>query len=129
MSNTMGNTSRGTFIQENTTINPFRLVIHGTDDQEVVAGVSTGVPIIGVSDESASATAGEEVGVVMLGVAKLSILAASTKGDAITGTTAGKGLTTTTQNNYCVGYLLETTTVASQIAKVMVSPFLYPTVT
>ena len=128
MTNVMGNTSRGTFIQEDTTLAKYRLAIHGTDDQEVVAGVSTTVPIIGVTTESANETANDPVDVVMLGVAKLTVLAASTKGDAMTGTTAGKGLTTTTKGNYCVGYLLETTTAANQVAKVMVSPFLYPTI-
>lgn len=128
MSNTMGLTARGTFIQENTTVNKYRLVKHGTADQEVVAAAGTNAVIIGVSDESADATAGNPVNVVMLGVAKLVIASASTKGGAITGTTGGKGLVTTTQNNYCVGWLLETTTASDQVAKVMVSPFLYPTV-
>jgi len=124
MSNTMG--QHGTFIQENTTLNPYRLAIHGTADQEVVAGTSTNAYIVGVTDESADATAGNPVGVVLYGVAKLVIASATTKGAAITGTTGGKGLATTTKGNYCVGYLLETTTANDQVAKVLVNPFLYP---
>lgn len=129
MTNVMGSTVRGTFIQEDTTVLKYRGVIHGTDDQEVVAGVSTTAPFIGVTDESAEETtgvAGDPVGVIMLGVAKMVIASASTKGGAITGTTAGKGLVTTTKGNYCVGWLLETTTASNQVAKVLVAPFLYP---
>jgi len=128
MSNTFGNPSVGTFIQEDATVNPYRLVKHGTDDQEVVAAAGTNALIVGVADETADATAGNAVGVVVQGVAKLCIASASTKGGAITGTTGGKGLVTTTQNQYCVGWLLETTTASNQVAKVLVSPFLYPTV-
>ena len=132
MTNVMGITSRGTFIQENTTVLKYRGVKHGTDDQEVVANVSTADPYIGITDESAEETtgvAGDPVTVIMGGVAKMTIASATTKGAAITGTTAGAGLATTTQNQYCVGWLLETTTVSAQVAKVFVAPFLYPTVT
>ncbi len=126
MTNIMKNP--GTFIQEDTTINPYRAVKHGTNDQEVVAAVDASVAIIGLSDESASATADEEVSVWIAGIAKMTIASASTKGGAITGTTAGAGLITNTKGNFCVGWLLETTTVSNQVAKVLVSPFLYPTI-
>ena len=41
MTNVMGNTSRGTFFQEDTTVIKYRGVKHGTSDLEVVAAVST----------------------------------------------------------------------------------------
>lgn len=128
MTNVMGLTARGAFIQENTTLNPYRIAKHGTDDQEVVADTDGSALPVGITTESADATAGNPVDIVMLGVAKCVILAATTKGAAIKGTTAGKGASNTTQNVYCVGWLLETTTVANQVAKVLVNPFLYPTV-
>ena len=117
-----------TYSQEDTSINKYRLVKLGTTDNEVVAAAGTNALIIGVADESADATTDHPVGVVLGGIAKLVIASASTKGGAITGTTGGKGLVTTTQNQYCVGWLLETTTVSDQVAKVLVNPFLYPTV-
>lgn len=121
----MGNVSRGTYIQEDTSINPYTLVKHGTDDLEVVSAPSTNAPIVGVADETADATADNPVGVVMLGIAKLVIASASTKGGAITGTTGGKGLVTTTGGQYCVGWLMETTTASNQVARVLVNPFIY----
>ena len=117
-----------TYAQENTTVIKYRLVKHGTNDNQVVAAVDATAPIIGVSDESADSTTGNPVGVVMAGIAKLVIASASTKGGAITGTTGGKGLLTTTKGNYAAGWLLETTTVSDQVAKLMVNPFLYPTI-
>ena len=128
MTNVMGHTSRGTFLQENTTLAKYRIAKHGSDDQEVVAAVDATAQIIGVTDESASGVADEEVTLVMLGVAKVTILAATTKGAPIIATTAGKGATTSNDNDFCVGYLLETTTVANQVAKVMVNPFMFGTI-
>lgn len=78
--------------------------------------------IIGVSDESADATAGNPVGVILDGVVKVCIASASTKGGYITATTAGKGVLTTTNNKTYVGVLLETTTVSDQIAQVRIAP-------
>lgn len=114
--------------QENTTVIKYRLVKHGSGDNQVVAAVDATAPIIGVADESADSTTGNPVGVVMAGIAKLVIAAASNKGGAVTAEAGGKGLVTTTKGNYAVGWLLETTTVSNQVAKVMVSPFLYPTI-
>ena len=115
--------------EQETAVAARRLVKMGTAANEVVEATGTDALIIGISNEAASDTADDLVGIVMAGTAALSILSASTKGGAITGTTDGKGLVTTTQNQYCVGWLLETTTVASEIAAVLVNPFLYPTVT
>lgn len=117
-----------TFNQEDTTLAKYRLAKLGTAAEDVVAAVSTNALIIGITDESADSTADNPVGVVMAGIGKLVMLNTSTKGGAVTGTTAGKGVVTTTQNQYCVGWLLETTTVANQVAAVLVNPFLYPTV-
>ena len=125
MSETMGNVSRGTFIQEDTSVNPYTLVKHGTDDLEVVSAPSTNAVVVGVADETADATADHPVGVVMLGVAKLVIASATSKGAAITGTTGGKGLATTSAGDYCVSWLMETTTVSNQVARVLVNPFIY----
>ena len=126
----MGTVSLGTFKQEDTTIAKYRIVKHGSNDQELVAAVGATAPIVGVADESASGVAAEEVDIIMLGVAKVVIATSgATKGDAITAAAGGKGATTTTKNNYCIGWLLETTTVNNQVAKVMVNPFRYPTVT
>lgn len=118
-----------TFAQENTTLAPYRIAKLGTADNQVVAEVDGSALPVGITTESADETAGNPVGLVMSGIAKCTILAGTTKGAAIIGTTAGKGAVNTTQNKYCVGWLLETTTVANQIGKVLVNPFLYPTVT
>jgi hypothetical protein len=126
MSNIVGNPQ--TFIQENTTLTKYRIAKHGTADLEVVADVNGSALPVGITDESADGVAGNPVGVRTFGVAKCTILAATTKGAAIKGTTAGKGAANTTQNVFCVGWLQETTTVANQVARVFVAPFLYPTV-
>ena len=109
-----------TFKQEDTSVNPYRIVILGTNADEVVAGTTTTAPLIGISNESADATAGNSVGVIMDGIAKLTIASASTKGTYITATTAGKGLSTTTDTNEVIGVLLETTTVSDQVAAVSI---------
>ena len=124
----MGLAARGTFIQEDTTLAKYRIAKHGTGDQEVVAAVDNSAQIVGVTDESASGVADEEVTLIMLGVAKVTIAAATTKGGAIIAAAGGKGAVTTTDNDFCVGYLLETTTVSNQVAKVMVNPFMYGTI-
>lgn len=126
MTNVVGNPQ--TFIQEDTSLTKYRIATHGTDDLEVVADTDGSTLPVGITDESANSTAGDPVGIITLGVAKCTILAATTKGAAIKGTTAGKGASNTTQNVYCVGWLQETTTVANQVARVFVNPFLFPTV-
>lgn len=115
-------------VQENTTLAPYRLAKLGTTANTVVAAVDASAPILGVTNEAADNLAGHAVGVCLNGTAKLCILAATSKGAAITGTTAGKGAATTTDNDYCVGYLMEATTVANQIAEVLVNPFMYGTI-
>lgn len=117
-----------TFIQENTTLNPYRCVKLGTAANEVVAAVDAASLIIGVTDQTADATADNPVNVIMLGLAKLVIASATTKGAALTATTGGKGLATTTDNNYCVGWLVNTTTGTDEIGEVMVNPFMYGTI-
>jgi len=115
-----------TYIQENTTINPYRCVGLGTSAEQVIANASTSAMHLGVADESADATTGNPVGVILLGIAKLCIAASgSAKGGAITGTTGGKGLVTTTGGQYCVGWLLKTTTATDELAPVLVNPFIY----
>ncbi len=114
-----------TFKQEDTSVNPYRIVILGTNADEVVAGTTTSAALIGISDESADATAGNSVGVVMDGIAKLVIASASTKGGYITATTAGAGLVTTTDTNEVIGVLLETTTVSGQVAAVAIRPGIF----
>lgn len=121
----MGLTVRGTFIQENTTLTKYRIAKHGTADQEVVAATDASAIPVGITDESASGVADEEVGLILFGVAKLVMLAASTKGNAVTATTAGKGATTTNAGDRCVGWLIESTASANQVAKVMVNPFIF----
>lgn len=111
-----------TFIQENTTVNPFRIVKVGTAADEVVAATADTDVMFGVADESADATAGNEVNIVLSGVAKVTIASASTKGGYITATTAGKGALTTTNLKKYVGILLETTTASDQIAQVLLCP-------
>jgi len=66
-------------IQENTTLNPYRLAILWTNADEVVAGTSTSAPFVGITDESADATAGNAVWIVLTGTAKLTIASATTK--------------------------------------------------
>ena len=121
MTNTLNGPSK-TFIQENTTVNPYRLVKLGTSADEVVAATADTDVIIGVTDESADATTGNEVGVILSGVVKLTILAASTKGGYITATTDGKWVLTTTNLKKYIGILLETTTEANQVAQVLICP-------
>jgi len=115
--------------EQETAVAPNVLVTAGTDANEVIEATGTGAVIIGISDDAASDTADEEIGIIMAGIAMTKILSASSRGDAITGSTGGGGLATTTQNNYCVGYLLKATTVSNELAPVLVNPFLYPTVT
>ena len=113
---------RKTFIQTNTTVNPYRLVKLGTAANEVVAATANSDVMFGIADETADATAGNECGVILSGVAKLCIASASTKGGYITGTTGGKGLLTTTNLHKYIGILLETTTESDQIAQVLICP-------
>lgn len=94
----------------------------GTAADEVLAATAATDVILGVADESADATAGNPVGVILDGVVKLCIASASTKGGFITATTGGKGILTTTDTNKYVGVLLETTTVSDQIAQVRLAP-------
>lgn len=114
-----------TFEQENTTVIKYRIVKLGTSDNQVVAAVDATVIPVGVADESADSTAGNPVGIVMQGIAKITMAAASTKGNAVKPIAAGKGETTTNAGDRCVGWLLETTTVNDQVAKLMVNPFIY----
>lgn len=114
--------------EQETAVSPRRIVKMGTAANEVVHDTDGAALPIGISNEAADATVDNPVGIIMQGIAGLVILAATTKGAAIKGTTAGKGAVNTTQNVYCVGWLLETTTAANEIAAVLVNPFLYPTV-
>lgn len=121
----MTNTQLGvtkTFIQTNTTVNPYRIVKLGTAADEVVAATANSDVMFGVSDETADATAGNECNIVLGGVAKLCIASATTKGAYITATTAGKGLATTTNLHKIIGILLETTTESDQVAQVLIFP-------
>ena len=115
--------------EQETAVAPNRLVTAGSAANEVIEATGTSAFILGISDDAASDVAGDEVGVIMSGVAMLVILSATSRDAAITGSTGGGGLATTTQNNYCVGYLLKATTVSNELAPILVNPFLYPTVT
>lgn len=121
MANTMEGLKR-TFKQENTTLAPYRLVKMWTNADEVVAATADTDVLIWVTDESADATAGNPVGVVMWGIVKLTIASATSKGASITATTAGKGAATTTNNKRIIGILLETTSVSDQVAQVYIAP-------
>lgn len=113
---------RKTFKQYDTSVAQYRIVKLGTDADTVVAATAASDKVIGVTDESADGVAGNPVGVILDGVVKLTILAASTKGDYIIATTAGKGATGTTDKDKIIGILLETTTVANQVAQVRLTP-------
>lgn len=121
MTNSMNGMSK-TFVQENTSLAPFRLVKLGTDANDVVAATADTDVIIGVTDEGCDSTADNEVNVLLSGVVKLCIASASTKGGYITATTGGKGVLTTTNLKKVVGILLETTTESDQIAQVLLCP-------
>lgn len=109
------------FVQENTTLAPYRIAKLGTSAAQVVAATANSDVMIGITTESADSTAGNPVGLVLTGVAKLCIASATTKGAYITATTAGKGIATTTNLHKVVGILLETTTGTDQIAQVMLA--------
>ena len=111
-----------TFIQENTTLNPYRLVKLGTSADQVVAATADTDVLFGVTDESADATAGTPVGVLTSGIVKVVIASATSKGAYITATTGGKGAATTTNLKKYVGILLETTTGTDQPAQVLLCP-------
>ena len=113
-----------TFSQE-TAVSPYRIVKLGTAANEVVHATGATAPLIWISNESASATADDEVGVITNWMAKLTILAATTKWAYITATTAWKWAATTTDTNEYVGILMETTTVANQVATVKICPWRY----
>ncbi len=121
MSKTM-NGIKINMIQENTTIAAYRVVKLGTAADEVVAATDGSAPIIGISDESADETAGNPASVIITGTAKLTILAATTKWAYIKGTTAWKGASTVVDTEDYVWILLETTTVANQVAEVAIRP-------
>jgi len=121
----MTNTTFGlskTLIQENTTLNPYRLVKLGTSQDQVVAATADTDVLFGVTDESADATAGNPVNVIFSGIVKVTIASATTKGAYITATTAGKGAATTTNLKKYIGILLETTTGTDQPAQVLLCP-------
>lgn len=111
-----------TFIQENTTLNPYRLVKLGTAADEVVAATADTDVLFGVTDESADATAGNPVWVVIGGIVKLCIASASAKGGYIWATTDGKWVLVTADKKSYVWVLLETTTASNQIAQVVIRP-------
>lgn len=118
-----------TYKQEDTTLAKYRLAKLGTSADQVVAAVDASAFIVGATDESADETAGNPVGIPLPGsIVKVTIASATTKGAHITATTGGKGAGTTTDNDYCVGYLLETTTVSNQVAQVLVMPHIYATI-
>lgn len=108
--------------QEDTSIAKYRVVKLGTAADEVVAGTDGSAPLIGISNESANETAWDPVGVIITGTAKLVILAATTKGQYIKGTTAWKGALTVTDTEDYIWVLLETTTEANQVAEVAIRP-------
>jgi hypothetical protein len=116
-----------TFEQE-AAVSPYCLVKLGTGANQVSEAADSAALIIGVADETSSDTINEEVTVIMSGIALVNIGSATNKGAAITGTTAGVGLATTTDNQYCVGYLLKTTTASNELAPVLISPFMYGTI-
>lgn len=111
-----------TFTQENTTVNPFRIVKLGSTAGTVVASTANTDVMFGVTDESADATAGNPTGVILSGIASVVIASATTKGAYITATTAGKWLATVTNLHKYVGILLETTTASDQVAQVLINP-------
>lgn len=121
MTNAM-NGLKKTFKQYDTSVAPYRIVKLGTGDDSVIAATVASDKVIGVTDESADGVAGNPVGVILDGIVKVCILAASTKGDYIGATTAGKGAALTTDKDKVIGVLLETTTVANQIAQVRLTP-------
>ena len=110
------------FIQEDTSVIKYRLVKQGTTALQVVAATADTDVLFGITDDSASSTAGEPVGVTVTGFAKLVIASATTKGAYITATTGGKGVATTTDKKKYVGILQETTTVSDQVAMVQLMP-------
>jgi hypothetical protein len=117
------------YIQEDTTLAKYRLAKHGTNDREVVAAVDASAFIIGSTNESADSTAGNSVGIPIPGsLAKVSMSASASKGASITATTGGQGVATTTDNDFCVGYLMEECTAADQVCTVMILPRIYNTV-
>lgn len=111
-----------TFKQENTSLAKYRIVKLGTNADEVVAATAATDVSIGITDESADSTAGNPVGVILDGVAKVVIASATSKGAYITATTGGAGAATTTNLQKYVGILLETTTASNQVAQVLICP-------
>ena len=124
MTNTI-NGLRKSFKQEDTSLEKYRLAVLGTGADEVVAGTGATAPIIGATDESANATAGDPVWVIITWIVKVTILAATTKGARITATTAWKGASTAVDTNEYAWVLLETTTEANQVAQVQLNPARY----
>lgn len=114
--------------EQETAVAANRLVKMGTAANEVVEATAGTDQIIGVSVDAATDTVDDEVGVVMLGIYKVSMSAAVTKGAAVTATTAGQGVTTTTDNNYCIGYALATGTAANDLIPCTINPFMYGTI-
>lgn len=108
------------FVADNALANPYRIVKLGADTNSVDLATANSDVQIGVTNELTPA-AGEEVGVVISGTAKVVIALATTKGDYITATALGKGQSAGAGDKY-VGVLLETTTIADQVAEVVIAP-------
>lgn len=121
MSSSMEGTKK-TFKQEDTSLTKYRLVKLGTNADEVVAATADTDVLFGVTDESADATAGNPVGVVIGGIVKVSIASASTKGGYIGATAAGQGILVTADKKSYIWVLLETTTASNQVAQVVIRP-------
>lgn len=75
------------------TVNGFRIVKHGTSDQEVIQAAANTDAIIGVAEQLGADAAGEPIDVWRTGVAQVEYGGNVTRGDPLTADADGKAIT------------------------------------
>lgn len=107
------------------TINPYRIVKFGADDDHVIQGAAVGDALIGVIDQPAAAAAAEDrVDVQMAGIANVEAGGAITRGNYVTTDATGQAAAAAPGagvNNGVVGVALKSA-VAGDIFPVLLSP-------
>ena len=106
---------------------PYRLVYVSAADTVTRCAVAS-TPAqrpIGVLTDNVGSASGDPVSVQMGGIAKVECGAAVAAGAAVTTDSAGRGITTTTAADFCLGVALEAGSAAGSIIAVSIRPFPY----
>lgn len=102
-------------------VEPNRIVMHGTADTDAVQATAATSKSFGVSNQYGAAAAGDDLDVVVSGIAEVELGGTVAAGDLLTANADGKAITTTTAGNRIVGVAM-TSGVAGDIQSVLINP-------